>query len=81
MHERYRQRQKCHHRHLKLCRYKDACRRRSTCLYYHIVDKSNIVNSAIQSEFEIVKAKLEDSTKKIVNITDENIKFKEKLFP
>ena len=67
---------KCHHRHPKVCRYKDTCRRRSTCLNYHIVDKSNNVNSELQNELGIVKAKLEDSTNKVVEIIDENLKFK-----
>ena len=46
-------------------------------MYYHIVEKSNNVNSALKNELGIVKAKLEDSIKKIVEITDENFKFKE----
>ena len=43
---------------------------------YHIVDKSNNVNSELQNELGIVKAKLEDSTNKVVEIIDENLKFK-----
>ena len=64
---------KCHHIHPKVCRYKDTCRRRSTCLYYHIVDNSSNVYSALQNKFGIMKVKLEDSTKKIVEISTYNV--------
>ena len=68
---------KCHHRHPKLCRYKDTCRRISTCLYTHNDNKRKDNNSDLEVELEIVKAKLEKTTKLVVEITDQNEKYKE----
>ena len=48
-------------------------------MYHHNDDKTEEVNSALQIEFRIVKAKLGETTKNIVDITDENEKYKEKV--
>ena len=48
-------------------------------MYHHNDDKTEEVNSALQIEFRIVKVKLGETTKNIVDITDENEKYKEKV--
>ena len=68
---------KCPNRHPRPCRYKDACRRRTTCLYKHDDNlkpsKQNSEKNALELELCTVKAKLEEAIKKASELTEHKL--------
>ena len=75
---------KCNNRHPKSCRYKDHCRRPTTCLYRH-EDKSfeysviKAKTSTLEAEIEILKNQIEVYKIDIKNVEAENILLKSNL--
>ena len=63
---------KCQDRHPKLCRYKERCKRKSSCLYRHLIGKAE--NEQINVEYEKV---LEENKNLIseIEVLKENINF------
>ena len=61
----------CPNRHPKKCRYKDQCRRRSTCLYCHDKTFSQDEDSVV-TEFNVLKAEVKKLVKDISILKAEN---------
>ena len=73
---------KCAHRHLKMCRYKEKCKRKENCSYRYTNDiqtdtqkmeaKCLAENAKLKSEIDGLKAKLEETKSKINQIYEES---------
>ena len=75
----------CRKRHPKQCRYKDLCRRRTICLYSHkelpITELQKVIseNENIKKEIKVMKEKLEETRKGIINTDIEIAELKTRL--
>ena len=60
-------------RHPKPCRYKETCRRRTTCMYQHSNDTMLIEeeNSKLRLEIESLKASHDKTAKEVVESKEE----------
>ena len=77
---------KCAHRHPKLCRYKEKCKRKEDCSYMHtnviqtdtqkIESKYLAENTKLKSEINELKAKLEETKSKLKQVDEESKSFK-----
>ena len=75
----------CTNRHPKKCRYKDQCRRRSTCLYSHEersdCETISLVkeNDFLKSEIALLKEKIEKTMKHMESMDDQLTRLKKSI--